>query len=390
MSSKGMIKLFLLAALVFTIGCGDKTDRDEQILELQKKSIKEIDDLKAKHKAQINSYEQKLSYYEGELTLLREELTAKEKLLGKAKAVLKPAPKPIKAVERKRPEEKATKAAEAIKTPKEVVDLAEPTPVGMDYTLESFVDKYEASIGESSREQYRKDFDTFVAQLKEQSKGVPALKRKEKMLQDLQGKIDSATGEREAEQLEARMKKIENASETDLAGVLDYYQELDNIQELNQLMEKYNIPRARLIEEGIMPPPRSSWRPNMADIAYSLESFVERYEPLTGEEQRDQYKKDFSDYIDSLTTTLSDKQVLQRRDQMLVDLQARYETASDREKRRLDRRMRRLEDSDMDRLRRRMQYDQLRDLNDLAEKYNIPISELRQSGVRVRRRRRTR
>ena len=385
MYKREIAQLTFLALFIFSASCEKKVDYKKNFEKLQAQNKKEVANLKAKHKARLTHYEQKLSLLAAKIDELRERLSVTETRMETGLSHEVPKTEGRKGVK--------GKIVQPVKQPEAPIDtegLTQYTPEGMDDALKWLMENYETSIEEDQREQYRKDFGDYIARLREQSVKLPVLKRKEKLLQNLQEKIDNATDDEEIELLENRMEKVKNAKEGELEGVLDYYQKLDNIQGMNEIMSEYGISREDLREFGIEPPPRSSWRPDVTEVVYNLRNFVENYEPLAGEEQREHYRKDFGDYINELTTRPTVEEAIQRRDEMLIDLQERYKTASENEKRRLDRRMLRLEDTDVDRLRRTMQFEKFRGLDDLAAKYDIPRSELSYSGVLIPRRRRFR
>ena len=386
-SAMNIKAIAVLAVLIVAVGCGEKEDYESRFLKLQEQHKKEIDRLKTRHKEEHKVYEQKLGSYETELGALRIKLVAAEELLDKTKKAAGASSDVLTAGEEGSIKEETVQRGEEPEPSVDVASSAVSTSVENDYMLEWFVWNYEPFISGEMREEYRKDFGDYIAGLREQSAGESSLDRKEKMMSGLQEQIAQTTDAGERELLEGRMEKIQNAGEEDLEGVIDYYQTMDNIDGLNNLMEKYNISREELREAGVTPPPRDNWWPEAKEIAYNLNKFVSKYEPLTDEGQRDQYRKDFSDYITDLTAHRTDGQVLQKRDQMIMEMEEEYKAASDREKQRLERRMRRLQNSDTDSLRRLLQVDGLRALNQLAEKYDIPGSELRQSGVWISRRR---
>ncbi|MDP8248922.1 MAG: hypothetical protein P9M00_12340 [Candidatus Tritonobacter lacicola] len=376
----------ILAVLIVAVGCGEKEDYKARFLELREQHKKEIDRLKTQQKEEHKAYEQKLGSYETELGALREKLDVVEEHLDKTKKAAGASPDVLTAGQEKA-EEETVRVDEESWPPADIESSAVSPPGENDYMLEWFARSYEPFIAGEMREEYRKDFGDYIAGLREQSAAELSLDRKEKMLSGLQEQIAQTTDDGERELLEGRMEKIQNADEEDLEGVIDYYQTLDNIDGLNNLMEKYNISREELREAGVTPPPRDNWWPEAKEIAYNLNKFVSKYEPLMDEGRREQYSKDFSDYITDLTAHRTDEQVLQKRDQMIMEMEEDYKAASDREKQRLERRMRRLQNSDTDSLRRWIQIDGLRELNQMVEKYDIPGSELRQSGVWIPRRR---
>jgi hypothetical protein len=201
------------------------------------------------------------------------------------------------------------------------------------------------------------------------------------MLGSLQSKLAAATSEREQEELKRRLETIQNVPDEDLAQVLVYYQQLDDYRDLERLMDEYNISREELRLRGVEPPPQDTWGPDAKEIAYNLKKFVEAYTPLTNPAQREEYRQDFETCLSALTSRPTDEQVRQRQVQMLDELEERAATASEEEKARLERRMQALRNADPDDARRMVQGQNLRELNQLVEKYGIPADELRRSGV---------
>jgi hypothetical protein len=382
-----VIPLTILAVIISCAGCGEKADDGQELATLKEQNKKAVARLESKYKAQIEKYEKRLRTYEAEIDALTRQRDVLEK--SRAEEGLKVVKSPAVAgkIIKKSPVEQSVQSGGQPEASADTASLESAGPEETVQLLESFAKDHENFVQKENRDRYREDFNNYISRLKEQSANLPLVKRRENMLKSLQEKIDTAADDQEAELLERRMAKIEGAHEDDLEGILDYYDKLENNRELNQLMDEYSISRDELWEYGIDPPPRGSWRPNVADIALNLSNFADSYTHLTEEGERAQYTKDFSDLISGITARPSDAEALRRRDEELSALRNRYETASERGKRRLDRRMERLENSDLSRLKRRIQFDKLRELNNLAEKYDIPDEELRQSGVLVPRRR---
>jgi hypothetical protein len=379
--------LTAVLALFFTApGCGKKSDDQARFTRLQEEHRKEIAALEARHAAQIEGYRRQLADRE-------KELLAKSSEMAEAKRRLSERPATPAAAAPKR-EQKAKAAAEKAASPKEdAAETAQPEPPPMAKNLsllEQFTIEHENEIDEGRKERYQKELGSFLAKLREQAQNEPALQRKERTLGELREKIEAETDADEREELENRMEKIENASAEDLAGVLDYYQRLDNNAELSHLMEEYNISRDELWDYGITPPPRTRWGPEIKEVAANLNAFVDDYAPLVPEDQREQYRKDFNDVVSNLSKRPTDEQVLQRKNQMLADLRARYAAADESSRDRLQWRIERLESRSLDSLRRRVQMENAREIRGIAEKYGIPRSEMYQSGVMVSRRRRRR
>jgi hypothetical protein len=376
-----------LIALLFTApGCGKKGDYQPRLTKLQEDHRKEIAGLEAKYTAQIEGYKQQLVDREKELLAKSGELAEAKRQLSEQRML------PVTSAAVPEQKQKAKAAAEKPAAQTEgASDAAQPEPPPMAKglsLLEQFTLEYEKGIEEGRKESYRKDLGSFLAMLRAQAQNEPAPQRKDKMLGELRKKIETETDEDEREEIENRMEKIQSASAEDLEGVLNYYQQLDNNADLGRLMEEYNISRDELRDYGITPPPRTRWGPEIKEVTTNLNAFVEDYEPLVPEEQREQYRKDFNDAISNILKRPTDEQVLQRKNQMLTDLQARYSAADEHRKYRIQRRIERLESRDLDSLRRMVQMEKARELRNITEKYGIPRSELYQSGVRIPRWRR--
>lgn len=376
MRTENVVLATLLALLLAAPGCGKRADYQARLTELQEKHRKELAGLEAKYNTQIESYKQRLAAGEKELLAKSGEMAeVKRQLAQQRTQPLTPAADAAK-------QEKNARAA-AGKAQAGAGGAAETVPpMAKNLSLlEQFTLEYENGIDEARRERYRKDLGSFLAGLRAQARGEPAPQRKEKALGELREKIAAETDEDERQELATRMEKIKGASAEDLEGVLNYYQQLDNNAELGWLMEEYDISRDELRDYGIAPPPRTRWGPEAKEIVNNLNAFVDGYAPLVPAEQREQYRKDFNDAISSLSTRPTDEQVLQKKSQMLADLQAQYAAAEEGGKNRIQRRIQRLESTDVDSLRRRVQMENARGIRDIAEKYGIPHSELRQAGV---------
>ena len=377
----------LFALLLTASGCGKKEDYQARLTELQGEHRKEIAQMEANYTAQIESYKQKLVDREKELLAKSNEMTEIKKQLSQQRI------RPVTSVAAvSKQEQKAAPAKPGARTTG-AAESASPGPPPMAKNLsllEQFMLEYENGIDEGKKERYQKEFGLFLAMLRAQAQNAPAAQRKEKALGELRAKIEDETDEDERQELESRMEKIKSAGTGDLEGVLNYYQQLDNNAELSRLMEEYGISRDELRDYGITPPPRTRWGPEIAEITNNLNTFVEDYAPLVPEEQREQYLKDFNDAISNLSTSPTDEQAVQRKNQMLADLQAQYAAAAGNEKDRIQRRIQRIESTDLDSLRRRIQMENARGVRDIAEKYGIPSSELYQAGVTAPRMRRGR
>jgi DNA repair exonuclease SbcCD ATPase subunit len=373
--------LFLAAT-----GCGRKEDHRARLAKLQEEHRKDIARLESTYTSRIEGYKQQLAAQE-------KDLLAKSSELAEAKRLLAEQRTQSAAVDLKQ-DQKAKAAAVMPGVSKDgASESAQPEspPISKNLSLlEQFILEYESGLDKNRKESYLKEFGSFLAKLRSQAQNEPALRRKEKTLAELREKIEVETDGNEREELEKRMESIQNASEEDLEGVLDYYQQLDNNADLSRLMEEYGISRDELRDYGITPPPRTRWGPEAKEIATNLNAFVEDYAPLVPEEQREQYRQDFNEIISNLSTIPTDAQVLQRKNQMLADLQAQYATADEGDKEHIQHRIERLESRDLDSLRRRVQMQNTREIRNIAEKYGISRSELYQSGVTISRSRRSR
>ena len=383
MYAKATLWIGVSAALLMSTGCGRNENYRERFIKLQEQSRKEIARLEALYTAQIESYKQKLASREKELRARSGELAeAKRRFVEKK---IRPAMSALSTRELEQKKAKVTAVQPGAQSEGSTETAsAEPSAIPKNISLlEQFTLEYENSIEEGRKEQYRKDFGSLLAELRAQAQKEPAQRTRERMVGRLRERINAETDAEDKELLENRLAKIENASPEDLEGTLDYYQQFDNNQEINRLMDEYTISRDELRDYGITPPPRIRWGPDVKEIANNLNSFVENYEPLVAEGERDQYQKDFNDLIANFSTRPTDEQVLQRRNQMMGDLQAQYAAATESAKQRIQRRIQRLEATDLDSLRRRVQMEKAREIGTISDKYGIPRSELRQSGITI-------
>jgi len=268
------------------------------------------------------------------------------------------------------------------------VSFAYSTREDIASALEGFVSEFEVFVDEELGAQYREDFGVYISGLRSDPAEATVSQRKEEMLAVLQTQMDGATGERQTEALRMRMERIESADEEDLPGVLNYYQAMADMRRLNELLDEYYISREEMRQAGIEPPPRRGWGPDVMEVAYNLDHFVSIFEPMVDESRRDEYNQDFSGYLTALTTRPADEEVTRRKDEMLAGMRERYATADDRAQRRIETGMQRLEEADLADVRRMMQSEQLRGLDGLIEKYDIPRSDLGQAGGWTRGRRR--
>lgn len=374
----------IFAIFVIPAGCGKNDDYNKRYLKLQERYEKKIGQLQADREKDKKSYEQKISMYESRLNSLREKLSGEEFLLSKreAKDALQTGDVQSGGAERA-----TARLAEETGTVLSAESGSAPALPDNVELLEDFMEDYAPRIEEERREQFRKDFTAYIDRQGEQSSNVTNFKRRDIMLERLKQRLSETADGDEQKELLRRMDNIQNAGSDNLAGVLDYYERLDDFRNLKILMDDYNISRQELRESGVEPPPRDSRRPDAKETAFNLSNFISNYEPLIDSDRREQYKEDFGEYINDLTTRPTDEQVLQIRDQRLAELKERAETASDREKSSIERRMTSLQNSDMAELRRMAQSSKLRELNQLVEKYDIPRDELTQSGVLFSRRR---
>jgi len=369
--------LFLLA-LAASQGCGKRDQGQDNLRALEEKHAKEIARLEEMHRSRVKNYDQLLAARDAELRELRDQLAAAKHSAAGARA-----PQPGS------PARSPAAASAQRPQPPLVAPVAPPSAEeagasasGNEFDLlQQFAEEYTHSLQGSDREQFGKDLQALIALLKAPSGDTPPIQRKEAMMRDIQDKISASTDGREKASLENRLKRIEGASEADLPGVLNYFQKMDTINGLNQFMRDYNISREELADHGIEPPPQNSFRLNPKEVANSLKGFVEDYAPLVDPTQREQYRNDFDSLATNLSRRLTDEEVMQGKDRMIKDLQASSATAPENEQQRIKNRIARLETSDVTTLRPRLQFQMLRDIGALATKYNIPDSELRQTGV---------
>jgi hypothetical protein len=376
------------AALLMSAGCGEREDYRERFIKLQAEHGKETAKLEAMYTAQIESYKQKLASREKELRTQSSEMAEMRKLLSTQKIRHVTSALSARELTQKKTQVTAVQPGAQPGGPAEAASTGISAIPENISTLEQFVSEYENSIEEGRRDKYQKDFGAFLAQLRAQAQKEPVQRKKERTIGSLRERIDAETDADEKELLENRLAKIESARPEDIEATLNYYQQLDNNQELNRLMNEYTISRDELRDYGITPPPRTRWGPDVKEIANNLNSFVENYTPLVPEGQREQYQKDFNDFITNFTTRPTDAQVIQSQNQMIADLKAQYAAAPESDKQRIQRRLQRLETADLDSLRQRLQLQNTRGIQEIADKYNIPRSELQQSGVVIPRGRR--
>lgn len=376
MNERKRAAIGIALALALCAGCGEKTDYEKCIRQEREKHEKEIARLRAAHAAEIEGYREKLRLIESEMDSMGGKAALATTSQG---AVAAGGGRAGTAGEAADTEATEGPPGEKAGTAENGVESAAREE--MDYVLEWFAYSRAAMVEPGVREQFKKDFNEYISGLREEGADEPATGKKERMLDSLRERIAGASDQEEREVLEQRAAKIENAAEEDLQGVLDYYQELDDIRGLNDLMEKYDISGQELSESGIDPPPRVRWGPDPRETAYNLANFVDRYEPLTDASERARYREEFDTFIEGLTAKLTDEELFVRRDEMLADMEQRARTASEREKRWMERRMRMIENADADSMRRSVQMEKMRDIGRLVEKYSIPARELSQSGV---------
>jgi len=323
----------------------------------------------------MREYKRKVISYEAELAELRRDLASARRTTrheGAARAAEAPAlASPVT-------REKSAATAPSSRSSPPAGAKAEPDAAAL---VEQFAKEFQESVEEGRREQFQADLKAYAAELRARMSEADIIQRKARAVEILQEQIAAATDVRERESLERRMEKIQAASPEDLPGVLSYYEEMDTFQELNRLMDEYNISREDLREYGIEPPPRRRWGPDAREIAWNLGRFVENYAPLVDQSVRDQYRRDFESYLNTLSSKPTEADLLQKRNQMLGRLQEEYNAAGEEDRARIKRQMERVERYSAERLRRQIESDNLRALRDLAEKYDLPRSEMRQSGV---------
>ena len=350
--------------------CGDKEDYQARCRDLEERHRAEIARLTSRHESEAKEWRRQAYDYENRLAALRDRLGGK-----------KGAP----AVSAPPPPEKAPAAASALsEAAPEAVEAPAVSPVSAAAKIEAFANDYALQIEEGRREKFVRDFNAYAATLKPPAAG-DAEGARERTLAELESRIASAASEREREELQRRQEAIRNVSAEDLPAVLAYYRGLDSFQELDELMDEYNISREELRSRGVEPPPRSSWGPEPREIAYNLKNFVDAYAPLTDPSRREEYRKDFADYLSGLASRPSDEEIQQKRTSLLAELETRAASETGVNPERLERRREFLRTAEPEILRRMIQGDSLQKLNALVEKYGIPANELRDSGVPIQR-----
>lgn len=364
-------------------GCGKGDDYRQRYHELQEQGRRKIADLDAARRADLSRYEQRLIGYEAELRRLNAELSAARHFPRPEAAAAQPPAPPARDTGRK----PLAEAVAALASPGGADDGEEATPASL---MEQFMSDFEGSVDEGRRAQFRDDIAAYIARLKEQSGAAPAERRKEERLGELRSQVEASSSEREREMLRDRIARIEGASAEDLPGVLDYYQRLDGMQTLNRIMDEYDIPRDELSAAGIEPPPRSSWRPETREIARNLRNFIDRFEPLAPAAQRAQFREELEACAADLAARPTEAQIAAARDAMVADLRAQAATSTGRRLEGINRRIRQLESGPLDAVQRRIQQEKFAQISALAEKYQIPRQDLRESGVIFSTRRRGR
>lgn len=350
--------------------CGDKEDYRARCRDLEERHRSEIARLTSRHEEEAKEWRRQANDYENRLAALRDRLGGKKG----APAVLAPtppgkAPAPASAISEAAPE---AVAAPAI------------SPVSAAAKIKAFVNDYASRIEEGRREKFVQDFSAYAATLKPEGAG-DAEGARERTLAELESRIATAASEREREELKRRQETIRNVSAEDLPAVLSYYRGLDSFQELDELMDEYNISREELRSRGVEPPPQNSWGPEPREIAYNLKNFVDAYAPLTDPSRREEYRKDFADYLSGLASRPSDEEIQQKRASMLAEIETRAASETGVNPERLERRKEFLRNAAPELLRRMIQGDSLQKLNALVEKYGIPADELRDSGIPIQR-----
>jgi len=375
-----LVAFGLAAILAAASGCGNGEREAAKLRELNERHRKEIAALNAERKAAADQYEKRLQWYEGEINRLKAKLVATNETLNKERAAAKNAGGPANSAGAKPGKAASSPEAAEGSSP----SPANPVPEGAGVKLEDFENSHAALLDPALGEQFKKEMAAYMARLNPPAAPIPLQKRKEMMLADVQAELDATPDEREKELLQRKAEKIQDASEEDLAGVLDYYQDLENNRTLDELMERYGISRNELVEYGIAPPPMTYRGADTVEAAYNVRKFMEKYEPLTDSGVREQYVKDFNDYLSRLSQSPTEAEITQRRDEMILNLQQRRSSASGRYAERLERRIQSLQEGNVRSVSRRIQSEKIREINDLAQKYGIPANELRQSGIRVR------
>ncbi|MDD5556591.1 MAG: hypothetical protein PHN82_04980 [bacterium] len=355
------MKTFCLVvpALALCAGCGRREEAapavDPELISLR---------------AKVSAHERRIAAYEGEIEALRGRLAEEIGRVPPAPA----APPPVAALVEPAPPVAAHEQVPLVDAPPaEAAAEARPD--------EDAVERFAAALDEKTRERFRADLAAYAASLGTRGGAEAAPQRRETMLRDLRDRMAEATEPDERDLLEDRIRRIEEAHPEDLAGVLDYFDELERIESVNRMMEEYGIGREQLRALGVEPPPRRRWGPESAEIASNLESFVERYEPLVDQGRREQYRREFGERLKALTARPTDADLARQRERMLAELRERQAASPEEDQRRLQRQLRRLEHTDLDGLRRMAEYRTYREIGAIAEQYGIPRAELRETGV---------
>lgn len=355
---------------LFFSACGEKEDYRARCRDLEERHRAELARLTSRHEEEAKQWRRQADDYENRLAVLRDRLGGK---------------KGVSAASGPTPAGQAPAGASALSEAEpETLAAPESPPVSAAAKIEAFANDYASRIEEGRREKFVRDFAAYAATLKPEG-ACDAEGARERTLAELESRIASAASEREREELKRRQETIRNASADDLEAVLSYYRGLDSFHELDELMDEYNISREELRSRGVEPPPQTSWGPEPREIAYNLKNFVDAYAPLTDPSRREEYRKDFADYLSGLASRPSDEEIQQKRVSLLAEIEARAASETGVNQERLERRKEFLRNADPELLRRMLQGDSLQKLNALVEKYSIPAAELRESGIPIQR-----
>lgn len=246
---------------------------------------------------------------------------------------------------------------------------------------------------------FRKEFGAFIEDLSADKSNIPLAQRKKNLLAKFQEELEGSESEYQKKMLQQRIDAINNASEQDVPGILAYFQKLEDIQTLGQLMSDFNIGRDELLEVGVNPPPRSEAGPDPLELAVNMDSFLEAYVSLVPQDKQAQFTERISGCLEELTKWRNDAEVEQHRAAWYDATRASYEkrynalvvnTSLD-EKTKEEKLnwtvqyykglLERAEKASGSRIRQIMQSQQMSELRNLLIEYKIPSSDLRQYGV---------
>lgn len=281
------------------------------------------------------------------------------------------------------------------------VSFTKSTRMEMAERLQSLVEDLARYMDEEQAAEFTKAFNKFIEDLKVDESSIPVSERRANLLNKLQEDMAGTQNEYQKRMIQKRIDAINNASEEDLPGILAYYQKLDDIQNLNQLMREFNIGRDELISAGMDPPPRSQMGPDPLELAVNLDSFADAYTPFIPQEKREQFTEQVADYLDGLTRWRNSEEIQQYKEYSYNKTQAEYQkslndlaasTGLDEQARQerinrlasyYEKQLERIQDSSDSRIRRMMQFDQMGELRNLLGEYDIPSDDLREYGVMI-------